>query len=50
MPKPPFAIRKIGHVVLRVLDLAHTLEEAIDPPVPGRQAALRDPSLRESKP
>lgn len=93
---PPFAIRKIGHVVLRVTDLArsvdfytrvlgfkvsdvypedmmsggmvfmrfgadgavrpkeqwvwaHTLEEAIDRPVPGQRAVLSDPSLRDAK-
>ncbi|HUJ86809.1 MAG TPA: VOC family protein [Burkholderiales bacterium] len=30
-------------------DWAHTLEEAIDRPVPGQRAVLRDPSLREDK-
>jgi hypothetical protein len=85
-PDLPFAIRKIGHVVLRVSDLArsvefkdpdghwleicwgldqigtegvvrpkeqwdwaHSLEEAIDRPVPGQNAALQDASLREAK-
>lgn len=31
-------------------DWAHTLEEAIDRPVPGQRAVLADPSLRENKP
>ena len=30
-------------------DWAHTLEEAIDRPVPGQHAVLRDTSLREKK-
>ena len=33
----------------RQWDWAHTLEEAIDRPVPGQQTVLSDPSLRDAK-
>ena len=61
---PPFAIRKIGHVVLRVADLARSVDfytrvlgfkvsdRYPEEMMPGGMVFMRfgaDPSLRESK-